>query len=364
MELCADIFNRHVDWALANDTYNKNKAHKDLYAALRLEYPTVPSALLQAVRDTALEAVKATKFKRLPRKKPTGALRYDARTITLRGKHLTLSCIGKRVQVSLHVPEYFREVFETWAFKGATLTYTKHKKQFWVRLVFEAQDPPKQESGDVLGIDRGLYHLAVTSEKQFFSSTQIRAAQRRYLYNRKQLQQKGTRNAKRHLKKMSGREKRFMRDINHCVSKKLAGIEGISVYALENLSGIRNQKRRKKMNKWVSSWSFYQLEQFLSYKAEAKGKQIKLVDPRYTSQKCSRCKQRHSVNRKKSRFNCATCGYQTHADLNAAQNIRDDYLINLSSTPCETEEQGAVNHPIATDSNVQLQAPSLYGWGG
>lgn len=299
-----------------------------------------------------------------PAKLPTSALRYDARTITLRGQQITLSCIGKRVQVWLHVPEYFKKVFETWTFKGATLTYTRHKKQFWVRLVFVADDPPSQESGNVLGIDRGLYHLAVTSEKQFFSSSQIRATQRRYLYNCKQLQQKGTRNAKRHLKKMSGREQRFMRDINHCVSKKLAGIEGVSVYALEDLTGIRNSRRRKKMNKWVSSWPFYQLEQFLSYKAGAKGKRIGLVDPRYTSQKCSRCKQRHSVHRKKSRFKCATCGYRTHADLNAAQNIRDDYLINLSSTPCETEEQGAVNHPIATDSNVQLQAPSLYGWGG
>lgn len=149
MGFCAEIFNRHVDWSLAFKTYNKSRAHKDLYATLRMEYPTVPSALLQTVRDTAMEAVKATQFKRLPRKKPNSALRYDDRTITLRGQNLTLSCIGKRVKVKLHVPEYFSEVYSTWDFTGATITYSKHSKQFWVRLVFEKDDPPQNEDGDV-----------------------------------------------------------------------------------------------------------------------------------------------------------------------------------------------------------------------
>jgi hypothetical protein len=66
MAQCAEIFNAHVNWALANGTYNKNKAHRDLYADLRQKYPSVPSALLQTVRDNAMESVKATKFKRKP----------------------------------------------------------------------------------------------------------------------------------------------------------------------------------------------------------------------------------------------------------------------------------------------------------
>ncbi len=100
MSECAEIFNAHVDWASASRTYNKNKAHKDLYHLLRLQHPSVPSALVQTIRDNALEAIKATKFKRVPRKKPTSALRYDKRTMTLRGQQLTLSCIGKRVHGS------------------------------------------------------------------------------------------------------------------------------------------------------------------------------------------------------------------------------------------------------------------------
>lgn len=347
MNQCAEIFNAHIDWAIANSTYNKNKAHKELYHLLRIQFPSVPSALLQTVRDNALEAIKATKFKSIPKKKPTSGLRYDKRTMTLRGKQLTLSCIGKRVTLILDVPDYFKEIFETWEFCGATVTYTKNQAQFWVRLVFETEDP-QQIEGQIQGIDRGLYHQAVTSNGQFFSSSKIRAVQRRYLHNRRKLQQKGTRSAKRRLKAMSGREKRFMKDTNHCVSKKLANQPGIAVFVLEDLSSIRTQRRGKKMNKWLGSWAFYQQEQFLTYKAEALGKRVVHQDPRYTSQKCNICKHIRRTNRHKSRFHCKNCGHRTHADLNAAKNVRDDYI--LSSTQ-GTEEQASVNMPdVSADS--------------
>jgi len=345
---CAEIFNAHVDWALANSTYNKNKAHKQLYHPLRLQYPSVPSALLQTVRDNALEAIKATKFKRIPRKKPTSALRYDKRTMTLRGQQLTLSCIGKRVSLILNIPDYFQEIFETWNFCGATVTYSRQSKQFWVKLVFETDEPP-ETTGEIQGIDRGLYHQAVTSDGQFFSSSKIRGVQRRYLYNRRKLQQKGTRSAKRRLKAMSGREKRFMKDTNHCVSKKLANQPGVAIFVLEDLSSIRTQKRGKKMNKWLGSWAFYQQEQFLAYKAEALGKRVVHTDPRYTSQKCNICKHIKRANRNKSRFHCLNCGHRTHADLNAARNVRDDHI--LSSTRQGTQEQASVNAPDVSGEN-------------
>jgi IS605 OrfB family transposase len=343
MEQCADVFNTHVDWSLQNKTYNKSKAHRELYAQLRQDYPNIPSALLQTVRDTAMEAVKATKFKRTPRKSPTSSLRYDKRTMTLRGKQLTLSCIGKRAKTILYIPEYFQSIFDSWDFRGATLVYKQG--QMWVHLVFEAPNPKPQTNGDVVGIDRGLYHIAVTSDEQMFSNASVRASQRRYLYNRRQLQAKGTRSAKRRLKSMSGREKRFSRDVNHQITKKLAQQHNVAVFVLEDLSGIRNQRRGKKVNKGISSWPFYQFEHCLSYKAEALGKYVDYVDARYTSQRCSMCGHIYKGNRQKSRFKCVRCSFRCHADVNAAINIRDLYLL---PTAARSVGQAAVNQPYVT----------------
>ena len=153
-----------------------------------------------------------------------------------------------------------------------------------------------------------------------------------------------------------------MRDVNHCATKKLARQSDYTVFVLEDLSGIRTQRRGKKLNKWLSSWSFYQFEQFLAYKAEAIGKRVVFVDARYTSQKCSRCGRRSSANRKKSRFRCGSCGYTAHADINAAVNVRDNYILSLAQI--ETGEQGSVNAPHGSGTlGSQSQAASPCGCG-
>ena len=93
---------------------------------------------------------------------------------------------------------------------------------------------------------------------------------------------------------------------------------------LENLSGIRNQRLRKTVRTMIHNWSFFQLEEFIKYKAEAKGISIIKVNPAYTSQQCSRCGGIDKQNRKSSNFKCTneSCNFQLHADLNAARNIR------------------------------------------
>ncbi|MCK9407240.1 MAG: IS200/IS605 family accessory protein TnpB-related protein [Methanothrix sp.] len=102
----------------------------------------------------------------------------------------------------------------------------------------------------------------------------------------------GTDSAKRHLKKLSGKEARFHRDVNHCISKKLVAkaIDTSSAIVLEDLSGIRERitvpkaQRRKQHN-----WSFYQLRQYIDYKAAIAGVPLICIDPAYTSQECPIC---------------------------------------------------------------------------
>lgn len=345
MRQCAQMFNAHVDWALANHTYSKTKAHHALYSHLRQSYPEIPSPLIQTMRDTALESLKAAKSQRPPRKKDASAVRYDKRTMALRGDQLTLACIGKRAKTILRIPRYFRPVFDTWQFKGGRIMYKPRRKQMWVQLVFGCP-APRRAGGDIMGIDRGLYHSAVTSKGRVYSNNKVRAVQRRYLYNVRTLQAKGTRSAKRRLKAMSGKEQRFSQDANHIVTKSLAQEQDTAVFVLEDLSGLHNARRGKKMNKWLGSWSFRQFERVLTYKAEALGKEVAYVDAHYTSQKCSRCGYTHRSNRDHSRFLCCHCGFRCHADVNAAVNIRNAYI--LSTTPSVSVEQAAVDQPYVT----------------
>ena len=186
----------------------------------------MPTAFIQSVRDTAMEAVKATEFKRKPRKKKHSGIRFDKRTMALRGRQLTLSCFGKREKVILEVPQVFREIFDSWKLKGATLTYSTQTKQFWIRLVYETETPVLVKEGIILGIDLGIRNIAVTSEGHFFSDSSVRAGQRRYLYNRKTAQAKGTPSSRKRLRSMGGKEKRFNKDVNHYITKKLVEIEG------------------------------------------------------------------------------------------------------------------------------------------
>ena len=166
-----------------------------------------------------------------------------------------------------------------------------------------------------------------TSDGVHYGAKDVRRVKRKYNHVRSELQEKGTRSAKRRLKAISGCEKRFVHDQNHCISKKLATIdEDVSIYVLEDLSSM-NMKRlkgksNKTMRKWLSTWSYSDLEEKLIYKCQRNGIRVEFVDARYTSQKCSVCKTIDKASRKGNRYVCRHCGNSMHADKNAAINIR------------------------------------------
>jgi IS605 OrfB family transposase len=154
----------------------------------------------------------------------------------------------------------------------------------------------------------------------------VKALRRRVKRIRGLLQKRGTKSAKRHLKKIQRKQSRFVRDMNHVVSKSLVCTASLSrkAIALEDLSGIRERVSVSREMRWLlGNWSFSELRQFIEYKAEAAGLPVVTVDPRNTSCTCSTCGYCDKANRKsQSVFKCLQCGLELNADWNAALNIK------------------------------------------
>lgn len=117
-----------------------------------------------------------------------------------------------------------------------------------------------------------------------------------------------------------------MQDINHQVSKALVESNPKhTLFVLEDLTGIRNAAERVKIkNRYVSvSWSFYDLEQKLIYKAKQNQSTVIKVDPRYTSQCCPVCGHIEKSNRNKKMylFTYKNCGYKSNDDRIGAMNL-------------------------------------------
>jgi putative transposase len=155
-----------------------------------------------------------------------------------------------------------------------------------------------------------------------YEAIEVNRVRAHYPKVRRSLQAKGTKEAKRLLKRLSGREQRHMRAINHRISKQLVETAQRTQrqIALEDLTGIRQRTKVRKPQRYGHhSWSFYQLRQFVAYKAEAAGIALVLVNPAYTSKTCHLCG--HRGHRSGLKFSCTRCNVIMDADWNAARNI-------------------------------------------
>lgn len=354
----ADLYNRvwgsTVSWCDANHSVNAVAAQKALYYSLRARFPQLPAQFVcNALRDAA-GAVRSWNSNhpkrrwslRASRRKPT--VRFDLRTMGLRGNLLTLSSMhGQKRQRFLlpSIPAWFDERYPRRRLQTAALVLDPNSLEARLTLTFRI---PKAEpvEGRVLGVDLGMHALYKDSEGGEYRYPRVQRVKRRYAYDRRTLQEKGTRSAHRRLKAIGKREERFIRDVDHRAAKRLADTPGIGVMAFEDLARIRRLARKgtrtgRKRRNMLNQWPFSQLQEFTSYKAAAKGIQVVMVDPAYTSQRCNRCGYVDKGNRDRARFDCLRCGHSDDADHNAVLNIRDRAIQSLG----QTQGQGAVNHP-------------------
>ena len=175
------------------------------------------------------------------------------------------------------------------------------------------------------GFAGNLVNIATDSDGEAYSGKHLNSVRHRHRRLRRKLQKKGTKGAKRRLKKLSGKERRFANDLNHRISKRIvakAQRTGRGI-ALEDLQGIRERVRlRKPQRATLHSWAFHDLGQKLRYKAERAGVPLVFVDPRNTSRQCPACGHTERANRPtQAIFKCVACGCSGPADYFAAVNI-------------------------------------------
>ncbi|MFI8281200.1 RNA-guided endonuclease InsQ/TnpB family protein [Streptomyces sp. NPDC085929] len=197
---------------------------------------------------------------------------------------------------------------------------------FYLVAVCEIPEAPLNEDpAGFVGVDLGIVNIATTSTGYRAAGRGLNRHRKRQLDLRRKLQAKGTKSAKRLLKKRSRKEARHTANINHVISKTVvttAERTGSGI-ALEDLTGIRSRVRlRKDQRTSLHSWSFHQLGAFLEYKARRAGVPLVYVDPAYTSQQCSECGNNDRKNRAdQATFACRACGFLANADDNASHNI-------------------------------------------
>jgi putative transposase len=361
LEQFTSAFNAVCAYGWHHQEKNGVRLHHGTYYQTKEQWSALVSDLLIQARVKATEALKSAftwkqkheqsypkkvvkaqkQGKTLPVFKPVHCpqsqacpARYNEHTSTLNWATQTvrLSTVAGKQSMAFTVAPYSVK------YAGGTVCTAdliEKRGTFWLHVVVSVPEPPVAKVEEVIGVDLGLNRPAVTSKKQFLGSRQWKEVDRRSFRLRRKLQSKGTKSAKRHLKKLRKRQQRFHRDCDHVLSKRIVEhATAGSTLVLENLTHIRETSqmgsgkgKKRETKRRLHSWSFAQLHGFISYKGQERGIQVVKVDPRHTSQTCSRCGYQHRSNRRsQSLFLCRQCGYC----LNASYNIRDKHHASLA----------------------------------
>lgn len=219
-----------------------------------------------------------------------------------------------------------------YTFGQAELLQRRGKWFLYISASKEIEAPDEAKVKRIVGIDRGLRQILTvadhTSKVTFFSGCDIIEKRRHFKRLRQTLQSKNTKSSRRKLRKIEQRENRWMADVNHQLSKTLVDRYGAdTLFVIEDLVNVtfNTVMNRKKDARYEHhSWSFFDFEEKLMYKALESGASVVKVSAQYTSQRCPQCESVDRKNRQQSKhlFECKNCGYRSNDDRVAAINIQ------------------------------------------
>jgi IS605 OrfB family transposase len=330
--------------AFQKNLHRKYDIHHQGYDLIRQETKLPSQHVINAIAKVGAAYVRDdSKWHKF---KPYSSVRYDARTMKLGQDCYTASltvCPKGRITGQLQMSNKLRNKLRQSEVGSAELFL--RNEEFYLHFSITEPAPDPDSSGGSLGVDLGVNRTAVGSNKKFYNAKKIRHKKACFKRTRRSLQANGSKSSKRTLVRVSGRERRFVSDVNHQTSKQIVkdAKENKQRIVLEDLSGIRETGKAKS----VHDWSFAQLQFQIEYKAKRAGVEVVYIDPRYTSQTCSRCLH-IGIRLNQSKFLCPNCGLEINADLNGAISIAAKHdLASMGRYFCEHDPKVQVNRPEA-----------------
>ena len=334
MSVYCDACNYVSDYVFRTHDLKQFSLNKILYSTLREKF-SLKSQMAQSVFKTVIARYKTILENQNEGIKPSFKKpQYDLvwnRDYSLTQNCFSVNTLNGRVKLPYFAEGMFKYFNHSIYKFGTAKLVNKHGKYYLhIPVTYEVEESNISDICNVVGIDRGINFVVATYDSKhksgFVSGKAIKQKRANYSRLRKELQMRHTPSSRRRLKAIGQRENRWVQDINHQVSKALAtGNPKHTLFVLEDLIGIRNATERvKTKDRYVSvSWSFYDLEQKLIYKAKQNQSSVIKVDPRYTSQCCPACGHTEKSNRNKKihLFTCKNCGYTSNDDRIGAMNL-------------------------------------------
>ena len=364
LELCRDLYNAFLlerRYAYGGSrkslTYNHQQNEIPELKNAFEEYKEIHSQVLQDVarrvdrayqnfyrriREKKQGIKKKAGFPRLKGKGQYKSLTYPQSGFRLMNNgHLKLSKIG-RVRMFMH-RDIEGEIRTLNISRDST---GKWYASFSVKQEIVAFQPEK--TGNSIGIDAGLLHLATMSDgntvepPQFLKKGEKRIKKAQRKLSRRKKGSNNRRKAKINLSKQHERVKNQREDFAHKLSSQI--VKNNDLIAFEDLY-VTGMMKNHHLAKGIADASWSTIVQYTTYKAGSAGKSVVMVDPGNTSRECSNCGYgKESMKLSERTFHCDSCGYEIDRDLNAAINIHNRGLEKVGRgtpevTPVETGVQ-------------------------
>ena len=326
----------YVSWYIfEHEEMDYNTLHKALYQDIRERYELKSYWTQEAIKTT-----KAAYLAMISNGHPwTRAVfkneqcSYPAKNYRIDQKKqiIYISTYERRIGIKYTAVGF--EQYLTGRYKLGTAKMIKKNKEyyFYIAVTGQIDQIEKEKLINAVGVDVGIRNIAVChnsfDETMIFNGKEVIERRNHFVELRTQLQEKGTKSAKKRLKKIRKREHRWMEDINHCVSKHIVESQPKgSIIVLEDLKKMNEQTKcfHQKDRYACHSWAYHSLQQKIIYKAEKKGQRVVKVPPYYTSSTCPKCGIQKKTNRNYGShiYKCSYCGFEADDDVTAAMTLQ------------------------------------------